>query len=219
MLRRIPRGNRPDRDGRDERFWSWFSRNEGRLREIDGPEAPVLEELQREIKRVDSGLTFQFGPTAEGGHDFVVSADGIRERFAAVERLVAAAPEIPGWKIIAFRPRIGVDFTVQFNGLELGPADLWFVAEPEDRQVGLTLCIRGLPPDEEGRAPYQNAAYIMLDSILGEYDVTTKIQWIEWQPLPPDPGALGLRPLAELPEVVDSMTASGPGRTDENHER
>ena len=82
------------------------------------------------------------------------------------------------------------------EGHRLGPDDLWFTAEPTDNVTGLVLYIRDL--DATNDAILGHAAYIMLDTALGEYAVETLVGFIERRPLPAGPAASGLRPFREI---------------------
>jgi hypothetical protein len=198
---------RPTDESPESRFWQWFAANSDRLQRFQEDQEQLFDELGTELNRVHAGLTFEFGPVEEGRRHFVVSADGIRDRFPAVERLVAAAPDLPGWNILPFRQRVGTELTIQYGDIELGAEDIWFTAEPQGDRVNLTLYVRGLPPKfpPGRRKMHQGAAFILLDAALGEYDTEMKVGGIDWKPLPKDPAAEGLRPFPELPEAVDRM--------------
>jgi hypothetical protein len=68
------------------------------------PTNRFADELAAQLHRIDPQLTFETR-VATSEHELIVSADGIWSAFPTVERLVAGAPPIPGWKITAFRPR------------------------------------------------------------------------------------------------------------------
>jgi len=192
-------------ESREARFWKWFAANSPRLREFETDQERVFSSLEKELHRVHRGLLFEFGPVDEetGRRHLAISADGITEVFPAVEKLVAAAPDLPGWRILAFRQRTGTDMRIKFADVELSADDIRFVAEREPTgTVGLTLFVRGLT--EETQAMYMGAVFLLLDSALGEYDVATKIGGIEWVTLPDDP-SFGGKPFEQLPDVVDDL--------------
>ena len=194
----------------DARFWAWFEANAGRLAAAKPPSEALLDEVQRELQRAAPGLAFELGRDGPGGPSvFVVSADGLRERFPAVERFVAAAPKVKGWRIVAFRQRLPA-FTVDLGGVVLDPKDVWFRAEPEGGIVHVVVHVPGL--DARPQEAVQMAVMILLDSTVGEYDVETRLGAIELAPLPARPAAAGLKPLAELARVVDEAKKRGPGR-------
>src|SRR5262245_48586818 len=101
------------------RFWQWFKNNGDRLRDVMyGPDWAAREdasaELREAIEAVEPGLILEFGPSPEGGpNQLVVSADGRPERVDAVKDFVASAPALPGWGVVAFRPRMPIGESVE----------------------------------------------------------------------------------------------------------
>jgi len=190
------------RASREDKFWRWFAENSARLLHFESDRDRVFNELGRALARVEAGLTFEFGPLKDGRREFIVSADGIRDRFPAVQRLVAVAPAMPEWTVIPFRPPKSLDVTIEFGGHRLGPEDVWFTAEPHEGRTALTLFLEGLT--EANTQALAGAAFILLDAALGEYAVETQVGGIDWQPLPADPQAAGLKPLRAIREVFDT---------------
>jgi hypothetical protein len=189
-----------------EQFWEWFQANADRLAHFEADQEAIFEELSDELHKVHRKLTFEFGPeTGAGGREFIVSADGNRALFPFVQGLVAAAPELPGWKILAFRQRKETDgLSLRMGDLELDPKTVWFKAKREQGKVALTLYLDGLTP--KNKDSLSRAALILLDTALGEYDVEMKVGPLEFKPLPADPAARGLHPFKELPQQVDTLT-------------
>lgn len=197
------------RKSREEAFWEWFKSNAPLIKEADSGHEPILDELYSQLSKVQKGLTFELGPKEDERREFIVSADGIKDRFPAVQRLVAAAPVFSDWEIIAFRQPKGYDSTVQFGDVNLSPNDIWFSAYPDGSLTGLSIYIRGL--SNQNIQDLAGAAFVLLDSVLGEYALETRIGGIEWEPLPIDPEGEGLKPLKDLPETIEKG-----GRKNEN---
>lgn len=151
---------------------------------------------------VNQHLTFEFGPKIEGRRDFVISADGIREAFTAVEALYAAAPELARWKFIKFRPRRSPcdistgDITVKASGVRVH-------LKRYANNVDLTLYI----PDfrEEASNSFKTIAYLLLDEAIGEYDVETYVGGIAVKHI--SAASEDTLSLEELPPVFDSAKA------------
>ncbi len=191
------------------RFWEWFQQNIDRLDRFEEDPEALFHELSAELAKVHRGLTFELGPEGEDGRrEFVVSADGIRAVFPAVQELVHAAPPLPDWRITAFRPPRGTDVSVTLGGHTLSAEDVWFAAYPAGQRAGLRLHIRGL--NKENERLLGQAAFILLDSALGEYAVETRIGPVELRPLPADPAAQGLQPLAAIGEALPQDRATPP---------
>jgi hypothetical protein len=90
-----------------EKFWNWFVKHEPELFNFDpvreAERERLFDELACELRKVDPDLAFEFGPQ-HTRREFVVSAAGIKRAFPAVVSLVAAAPTLERWWLIAFRP-------------------------------------------------------------------------------------------------------------------
>lgn len=158
-------------------FWRWFQANESRLFDFEKDQERVFDELQTQLQRIQPSLTFEFGPKQDGKREFVISADGIRDAFPAVIDLANAAPQLPRWKITKFRPRRDFQSPVTLNGLTISPEQVEFTIEPDGDKAGITLFIEGYNPSEHEK--YAGVVYLMLDQALGEYDVETKVGFIE----------------------------------------
>jgi hypothetical protein len=192
----------------NQEFWSWFAAHETDYRNLTSDKAAAIRELGRRLSRVHPGLTFEIGPadTTSGSavHEFAVSADGIHDRFPAVLSLVNDAPQIDGWRIVAFRQRKPDSFwNVVINGTPLDLNDVWVQVTPAGPKVDILLYVRGLT--QQNARPLMEATMLLLDSALGEYDIETHIGSIDWAPLPTDPVAMQLRPFRELPTVFDRL--------------
>lgn len=195
-----------ERRTKEERFWEWFAQHSRELIRVSTGKESICSELVRQLRKVDKGLVYAMGLTVEDGRrEFIVSADGIRSVFPAVKRLVKVAPDLPGWRIIAFRPGGIVDMTMKVGARDLGPDDLWFRACDREGVVVLDLYIRDY--SETTAKPLGQAAFLLVDYALGEYDVETKLGALEFKPLPTDPVAEGLKPFRELPHTIHELTA------------
>jgi hypothetical protein len=185
----------------EQQFWRWFVTNSPRVRSIRSGHEPIAGELAAQLTKVHRDLTWEVGPPA-AERELVISAAGLKEAFPAVKSLVAAKPPLPGWKIIAFRPRRTPSLTVQYGSYELDPASVWFRAEPDGGKVGLTVFVQGYVEDDQAAG---QAVFLLLDNALGEYDVETRVGFIQIKPLAPEPAKKGLRPFLELPAAVDQL--------------
>ncbi|MFP2956396.1 hypothetical protein ACLEPN_00825 [Myxococcus sp. 1LA] len=198
-----------DQPSAEARFWQWFESNSARLAQPSQDQERIFDELQNELSKAHDGLTFELGPVVNGSRELAISADGIKEHFSAVQTLVAAAPKLPRWRVVAFRQRKGPGYTVQLGTLSLSPDDVWFRVEAQPRQpIQLFLYINNFEQGERQR--FAPVVYLLLDDILGEYDVETKIDGIEFDALPKNPKESGLRPLPDLAIVVDGIFSPDP---------
>lgn len=189
-------------------FWTWFRDNAPRFENYLENTHEVVAAIGQQIGAVDNQLNFELGRADDGIYEFIVSADGIRDVFPAVQALVAAAPVIPGWRVIAFRPRKSGDLAneVRYEGLSLGAGSLWYRATPNDDRLDLTLCVEG--QDVTGVHSMLGAVFLLLDATLGEFDVATKIGALEFADCPDNPAADGFSRIPDLAGEVDRITAT-----------
>src|SRR4030095_14054404 len=89
----------------EEDFWKWFENNEAALFDFEKDQEAVFDRLAAALHRVHPDLTFEFGPKHDNRREFVISADGIKDAFPKVISLHTAAPRLPRWTFIRFRPR------------------------------------------------------------------------------------------------------------------
>lgn len=198
--------------GREPEFWPWFQANEARIREAferreAAPEAlqAMTLEIAEAFRRVEPNLVFEYGKAEDGVYEFVVSAEGLRESIPRVLATVESAPPVAGWRFIAFRPR-NPDFrdvAVSIGGVEIGPESIWYRMAPAGGQVDLVIALQGFDAGNDG--PLTQVAFILLDQALGEYDVMTKIRYIDFEALPSDPQRHDLKPLSEIRGDFDAV--------------
>lgn len=192
-------GDRPE-----QRFWRWFREHEGELFSFEQDQERVFDALSRALARVHPHLTFEFGPHAHGRRDFVVSADGLRDAFPAVDALVGAAPPLPRWRVVRFRPRRDPAVTLRIGDVAVDGTKVFVAVAREGPKFALTLFVDGYRPTS-GHV-YEQIALLLLDVTLGEYDVETRIGTIEVAGAASAP-ATGLLPLSALPALVDGARA------------
>lgn len=182
-------------------FWKWFQKNEALLFDFEKDQDRVFNLLATEMQKVDPNLTFEFGPKAQGKREFIISADGIKSSFPKVESLVAAAPQnLKKWILIKYRPR-REPFDIQYQGITIKADSVSIGLEPDNNKIGLTLFIPGFT--EENSKTFTGIAYLLLDQALGEYDVETRVGYIEVKSVVP--ANLKVVSLQELPKAFDSL--------------
>lgn len=196
----ISRWFSPQRGTAEQQFWQWFATNSVRYKALGADQRELMAELDRELARVQPGLTWEHN-VKDG--ELVISADGNRKLFPAVQKLVAAAPSIPGWRIVAFRQPCHGDLTLSYSNYTVASQDVWFRTEADGTKVGITLFL----PHSNGvdKEVITGAAFLLLDAALGEYDVETKVGFVEWLPRPEEPKGRGLLPYKELPAAVNHL--------------
>lgn len=169
------------RDPKKE-FWKWLASHRSEIHaEIKGPRAGTrqhwsVDELGRRLLKVDQGLVHEIGMADSTTIELIVSADGIKSVFPAVIELVKSAPTLPGFKITAFRPRCAGDFQLSIAGNKITDDLLTYKIYKNGNFFGIELFI-----DIELDQREQNmVGFLSLDQHLGEFDVATGFEWIEF---------------------------------------
>ncbi|MBX9626417.1 MAG: DUF695 domain-containing protein [Gemmataceae bacterium] len=201
-------------------FWDWFAGNGDRLRAaVYGPDEAAREaaysELRDAAENAGEDLVLEIGrPPADGPGLLVVSADGRPDRVDGVKAFAASAPDLPGWEVVAFRPRDTMDgFVIDIQGERVGPDDIRFAVAPDPDGLALTLFVAGLTPENERVRGL--GASLLAQHAVGERDALTLLSGVRTEPPPANPA--GLRPFAELPGVLAAAREERyppPGRLD-----
>ena len=197
-------------------FWSWFSANSEQLTMMNDLEEPrrtaLLKELQQHLDAYCEGLTFELGEPTPQGRTLTFSAEGDFDLFRYVVALTDNAPDIDWWEFIAFKQPKGKNLRVLFDKYRFETSKMAFMqleSDEEPEMIGLRIAVPGLPqtyspkPDSEADDDLLVGVYVTLEALLGEFDCTTLIGYVEVAPLPKEPFKAGFRPLDDLPEFVD----------------
>lgn len=190
---------------KEVQFWEWFAQFESELYYANQDSIAIFQVLNTELAKISEGLTFEFSTVPDGEiKDFCVSADGIKEYFPAVINLVKVAPKFEYWNIRAFRQRIPNDgIVISLGDIDLSYDDIFFHHKIEHGKVNIGLNIRNFDPNDDR---FISAIFILLDALLGEYDVVTQIERIEWEQL--DESQIdNLSPFILLRNLVDRNKA------------
>ena len=185
-------------------FWTWFEKNSSSYTDFEVDQENLFDILNQKLNKIDENLTFEFSPKFDDGdRELIISADGIQSSFPSVLKLVKSAPQIPNWRIVAFR-QPHLEYTrINYKNLELSFSDVFFRYSIEGAKVGIELNIRNFKDDND----YITASYLVLDNVLGEYDTETYLSWIERKLL--DENQIDtLYPIEELPNIVNEIKIS-----------
>ena len=190
--------------GGSRRFWDWLAANTKRIQSsLKQDPQSVSGEILRAFEDAYPELTWEVSPANSGPWLFCISADGDPKLFPRVEQAIHEAPEVPGWRIHAFRPRGSLTAEIDMGGRKLGYDDIWCSVEPLASGVRVKLWIRDLSPQSD--RVLSPAAAILLDNAVGEYDAVMKIKHLDRGPLQPNPKKTDrFFPLAELPTYLDT---------------
>ena len=164
-----------------------------------------ISDLLRELHRINHSLTFEIGSATEGTREFIISADGQRDAFPSVIRLAEAAPTLPRWRIIKFRPRRTDPCIVGIGDLQFSSDDVRAALDLEGTRIGVSLYLGD--EDHFDEQIVGRIGFLLLDYTLGEYDVETLVGTVSFHPKQRTsrPTTLSLR---DLPLAFDQLTKS-----------
>ncbi len=190
-----------------EKFWKWFQKNTGKLYKFEDKKDKLIRELTCEIKKIHSALTFVFLPIFNGVREMTISADGVKAGFPYVRLLVESAPKISAWKFTAFRQRTNADYAITIGNVTLNPNEMYFLYELdfERGKVDVIFYTDGIIEDD---ANYMSILCMFLDNALGEYDVATKLGYVDFKNLPFDANLDEYSKLNDLAGIIDSTFES-----------
>ena len=183
-----------------EDFWKWFQRNEDTLFNFEKNREQTFDKIGAEMHRLNPSLTFEFGPIEDGKREFVISADGIKEAFPQVEALYAAAPSLPRWKFVKFRPR-RKPMDVEYEGISVRATSVTVQLIKNGQLADLTVFIPKY--SETDRKAYMAIAFLLLDGALGEYDVEKRVGQIKVEAAPKAQAQISS--LQDLPKAFDAL--------------
>jgi hypothetical protein len=180
------------------KFWRWFEKNAARIRQgVDRVDHRVIiHELGDRISRAAPGVVHEIGKPDPATVELILSADGIRASIPGVLALMEQAPRLESFLFTAFRPRGDGERLTIFDR-SVGPGDLYYVSEAEGDALNLRVFLDGDWTEHERGT----IGFLMLDRVLGEYDVMTGVGDIVFEA---GQAPAGARPLPELAKAFDA---------------
>ena len=193
-------------------FWKWVADHQLELRAVIGEsmtgEEPVLDALLEALHAYDEDLFYLMGGDPAEMVELIITAEGNLEAFPAVRKLIDAAPALPGWEFVAFKPPMGFDFVMRHERATIDGKTAWFqpLTTPSGN-FGLRLACDGYL--EEADDDFVYAAEMLLEAGVGEL-AAFHIRGIDVVRTPESPRTSGFLPLNELEDYVASRAASLP---------
>lgn len=183
---------------KEDVFWDWFSKHSDEYFQLESNQQQLFADLKTQLEVIDPNLVFEFStPLEDGTKEFIISADGIQDSFHAVTNLVKHAPPFKQWKVIAFRQPHPNISTVSYQSLTVNLNDVFFRYVKDHGKIGLELHLKGFYESPEWTA----ISFILVDTVLGEYDTETRLSWIEKKTLDEE-HLHTLIPIKELPKIL-----------------
>ncbi len=170
----------PKKKNKVAAFWEWFADNKEAYFELeDSSRDKLFNQLEKKLHKVNRYLAFEFSESLiEGKREFIISADGVVEAFDDVIELVDHAPTFKDFDIIGFRQPHDEEFSVVYGDVELAWDDIFCTFEKDSEEVNLTLYVKGFT--EENEDEFISASFVLLDTVIGEYNAGMRIGEIEF---------------------------------------
>ncbi|KAA0955364.1 hypothetical protein FQ085_15445 [Planococcus sp. ANT_H30] len=163
-------------------FWEWFADNKEVYSRLDeSSRSKLLNQLEKKLHKVNKHLAFELSERLiNDKRQFIISADGMVEAFDDVIDLVGQAPEFEPFTIIAFRQRQDEEVSIEYGDIKLAWEDIFCTFEKDNAndEVNLILYIKGFT--EENEDEFISASFILLDTVIGEYNAGMRIGEIEF---------------------------------------
>lgn len=161
------------RKNKFEAFWNWFVEKEQIYFELDeAKREKEMNGLYKRLQKVNKHFAYEFShELIDGKREFIISAEGMTEAFDDVLELVNAAPELERFDIIPFRQPREEGAVVSYGEVEITGDDVFFTDNTGNWD--LTIYAKGFT--DANKDDYIPAIFILLDSLIGEFHVGTKI--------------------------------------------
>lgn len=186
-------------------FWDWFlDKEEYIFSNIESSPNELAVLIQAQLSKVNENLLFEIPfLLVNDKRDFIISADGVESLFEEVVNLTNHAPTFKHWNIIPFRPRTyQIDQVVEMDGIYLSYEDIYFQYELTDLPIDINVYIKGYD-GEDNR--YIHAYFILLDTLIGEYDAVTLINETYVYPYEENQDLLNI---TEIVTIIDELNKS-----------
>lgn len=143
----------------------------------DRSDFTVFNQLTVQTKKVHAEIIPEMGFEGDN-YMLILSCDGIVEGIRPVQELAEKAPDIEGWVIKKFRQPFD-NAQLNFDGLELKSDDIGIIHELDidKEKVDITIFIKGYDSSD---IRYQQLGYLYLDHIIGEFNVMTRVGYIDF---------------------------------------
>lgn len=169
-----------------EDFWKWFQANAGAFYKViknDGNiEGDFFDHLAAMLNKLRSGFFFLSGVTIDGTVELIITADGDLCNIVFAEELIAAAPQVPGWKFTALKPELDItNVHIKMGEYTFGRDNIHFYDNSDDEYPDeISIAIVHDDMTGKNRKDITNGTYIFLDNFLGELNLVTNIDDVDF---------------------------------------
>ena len=189
-------------------FWNWFSNHKAYFEQTphDQFDPAQLHALNDQLSRIAQGLTFEFSVMPGGNTiELAISADSKVALFPLVKQVVASAPRLPNWQVVAFKQAYPDpdNLVVKAEGLTLAVSKMFFYPLANGERVDVILYTKHA--DRHPRQKATSLALVLTANLLGEYRDSLYVGTYDLHDLSKLKDHQGLRPLRELPTYLDNL--------------
>ncbi|MHA4894660.1 DUF695 domain-containing protein [Pedobacter sp. PWIIR3] len=172
----------------NEDFWKWFANHAKTFHKVvkqhTSVEEDFFDKLAPKLNELKEGINYVTGMLDEHTAELIFTADGIVKNLVFTEELVAAAPQIPGWKFTAHKEEAAIsknkinvdDYTFHKDNMFFYPEEN--PAYPDE----ISLVITHDDVTEENVKTISTGVYVFLDNYLGELRAATAIDSLDLLP-------------------------------------
>lgn len=162
-------------------FWKQVKTSEQSFNKLELID--IMETLNNLLNENQLDVIAEVTQGSKKNHKIIFTSDGKIEQFEQVMEITKQAPDLNFFEIEAFRQRTkNVDsFTIQLrdDSFSLGTTDLLIQYKKDHRKISLGILFGKTIPEEMMKQA-QTMALIILDHILGEYDLAVRVVAIEF---------------------------------------
>lgn len=184
-------------------FWKWFSDHRVKLEDfINDPnrDYAIYHEMTEELQKF-SELLYPEITVKDDTYVLIITPNGISEGIEPTREIVAAAPAFDNWEFVRFRQPMD-DVSLEQQGLQYESTEIEVLPEldKERDKVNILVFIRNMNKDPRA---YQTLAFLYMDHILGEFNVITKVGYIDFKHLDPGMAVADSISLIELRKLIE----------------
>jgi hypothetical protein len=178
-----------------EQFWTWFAYHASKI--TFPPPHDLINEIGDALCAIHPELGFQIGER-DDGLVIEISAEGRKHMIPVVVEVVSAAPDMPGWRVKAFRQPCAIG-GVRVGDRVYSADNVQFALKRDDDGTHVALFLDGFAtaPNEVGPI-----GFLLLDATLGELSVMTEISGLNF--FDSRQAFTATRPLRELPAALET---------------
>jgi len=170
-------------------FWDWFSGRQFEYYVIESVDESQQENLINQmliqLQAYCANLYFEISKNLYGKQELIISAGGDPSLFNVVDSLVRAAPEFEKWNIISLKPPVLENFEMNYEGIVINTENLFFaplkMKDPSSK-ISLRLFLENYKMEQ--KEDYLEAAWNIMDSMLGERSCAEDIGYLDIEGIP-----------------------------------